>query len=102
MPINNTEIENVTETKEKLERPRKYSVVFHNDDFTPMEFVIELLMLIFNKSPQAAMVITEEVHLKGKAIVGEYPKSIAQSKVNEVTEAAKQNEFPLKCTMEAN
>ena len=97
----NTQTSQDTQVEEKTAVPRKYSVIFHNDDFTPMEFVAELLMLIFNKSDQEAMVLTEQVHLQGKAVVATYPKNIAQMKVNQVLEAAKANEFPLKCTMEA-
>lgn len=97
----NTQTSQDTQVEEKTATPRKYAVIFHNDDYTPMEFVVELLMLIFNKSVQEAMVLTEQVHLQGKAVVASYPKNIAQMKVNQVLEAAKANEFPLKCTMEA-
>lgn len=93
-------IENQTDTITKLDNPRKYNVIFHNDDYTPMEFVIELLMIIFNKNPEEAIVLTETVHLQGKAIVATYPKNIAMMKVKKVEEISKANEFPLKCTME--
>lgn len=91
------ETESVVETK----RPRRYQVIFHNDDYTPMEFVIEVLMVFFNKHPQEALKLTEEIHFKGKSVVAIYPKNIAQMKVRQVTETAKENEYPLMCTMEA-
>lgn len=93
----------VSDTQESTEvrPPRRFNVLFHNDDYTPMEFVMEVLMVFFNKSPQAAISLTEEVHVKGKAIVATLPKNIAQMKVKQVLEAATMNEYPLKCTMEA-
>ena len=93
-------IQNQEETLTKLDTPRKYNVIFHNDDYTPMEFVIELLMILFNKNPEDAFNITQTVHLNGKAIVGSYPKNIATMKVKKVQDIAKENEYPLKCTME--
>jgi ATP-dependent Clp protease adaptor protein ClpS len=90
-----------TENEQEVQRPRRYKVIFHNDDYTPMDFVIEVLMLFFNKSPQAAIAITEEVHFKGKSVVAIYPKNIAQMKVKQVIEAAQANEYPLNCSMEA-
>lgn len=97
----NTEKLNDTETVEKTAVPRKYQVLFHNDDYTPMEFVMEVLMVIFNKTAQEAILITETVHIKGKAVVAIYPKNIAQMKIKQVTEVSLANEYPLKCTMEA-
>lgn len=90
-----------TQEATEVRPPRRYNVIFHNDDYTPMDFVIEVLMVLFNKSPQAALMITEEVHTKGKAVVATFPKNIAQMKVKQVLEAATMNEYPLKCTMEA-
>lgn len=97
-----TQLNPESEIKEKIDVPRKFNVVFHNDDYTPMDFVIEVLVVIFNKQTPEALALTETVHLKGKAIVAQYPKNVAQMKVKQVLEAAKANEFPLKCTMEAN
>lgn len=90
-----------TDTKQEVKPPRKYKVIFYNDDYTPMDFVMEVLMLFFNKNPQEAEIITIQIHHKGKSIVAVYSKNIAQMKVKQVLEAAKANQFPLKCTMEA-
>lgn len=97
----NPQSESSAQVEEKTQVPRKYAVIFHNDDYTPMEFVMQVLVLLFQKTIPQATLITEEVHLKGKAVVAIYPKNIAQMRVAQVTEAAKANEFPLKCTMEA-
>ena len=90
-----------TQEETEVRPPRRFNVLFHNDDYTPMEFVMEILIVLFNKSPQSALALTEEVHVKGKAVVATFPKNIAQMKVKQVLEAATMNEYPLKCTMEA-
>ena len=80
--------------------PRKFKVIYHNDDFTPMEFVSWSLMAFFNKSEPEANSIMLEVHKLGAAVAGIYDYQIAESKVAEVMELAKENDYPLKITGE--
>ena len=80
--------------------PRKFKVIYHNDDFTPMEFVSWSLMAFFNKSEPEANSITLEVHKLGTAVAGIYDYQIAEQKVYEVMELAKENDYPLKITGE--
>jgi len=87
-------------TNEKLKEPDQYKVIFLNDDYTPMGFVVEVLMVIFHKSIEDANKIMLDVHKKGKGIVGVYTWDIAVTKVEQVHSAAKENEFPLKCIVE--
>ena len=80
--------------------PRKFKVIYHNDDFTPMEFVSWSLMAFFNKSEPEANSITLEVHKLGAAVAGIYDYQIAEQKVHEVMELARENDYPLKITGE--
>ena len=89
-----------TKSKQKLEKPPKYKVVLHNDDFTTMEFVQHVLESIFHKTAATARQIMMAVHQQGKGIAGVYTYEIAESKVTKVTNLAKANEFPLLCTIE--
>lgn len=79
--------------------PGKYNVVFHNDDFTPMDFVTLLLMNIFFKSQAEAESLMLKVHHEGKAIVGTYSYDIALSKTMEATDLARKNDFPLRISI---
>ncbi len=88
------------EVMQKFENPKKYNVIFHNDDYTPMEFVIAILSDVFNKDEAEAIRITLEVHEKGKAIVDQYSKEIAKTKKMLVDQIADKYEHPLKCTIE--
>ena len=85
---------------EKLKLPPNYKVVFHNDDFTPMEFVMELLQRFFNKSQEVAFQLTMEVHQSGKSVVGVYRKDIAETKVEQASVLSKYMQHPLKITIE--
>jgi len=69
--------------KHKVEPPKNYKVVLHNDDYTPMEFVSQLLIQIFHKDEIAAKTITQHVHTKGRGIAGIYSREIAETKTNE-------------------
>ena len=86
--------------KQPPKPPRKVKVIYHNDDFTPMEFVSWTLIAYFNKSEPEANSIMLEVHKLGAAVAGIYDYQIAESKVAEVMELAKENDYPLKITGE--
>lgn len=88
------------EIKSKVNRPKMYRVILVNDDYTTMEFVIEVLVTIFHKSATEATQIMLDVHEKGKGIVGVYPYDIAQTKVIQVEEMAQEREFPLRAAVE--
>tara|TARA_A100001015_G_C14958819_1_gene699958 strand:- start:653 stop:985 length:333 start_codon:yes stop_codon:yes gene_type:complete len=87
--------------KQKIKPPSKYKVVFHNDDYTPMDFVCIALIAIFNKSPIEAYRVMMNVHQKGRGVAGgPYSKEIAETKTNKAIEFARQNGHPLKATFE--
>jgi len=90
----------VEESKPKLKKPPLYRVVLLNDDYTPMEFVVEVLELIFGMDREQATRIMLEVHTKGKGICGVYTYEIAETKVAQVSSFAQQNQHPLLSTME--
>jgi len=90
----------VTKTTEKIREPDQFKVILLNDHFTTMEFVIEILMVIFHKNIDDASRIMLDVHKKGKGLVGVYTWDIAVTKTEQVHAAAKANEFPLKCIVE--
>jgi ATP-dependent Clp protease adaptor protein ClpS len=89
-----------TKTKTQLQRPKLYKVLLHNDDFTTMEFVVDILQVVFGHSETSATAIMLNIHRTGVGIAGIYPFSIAEQKVSEVMRAAEEAEFPLLCTME--
>jgi len=89
-----------SEVKDDVREPPMYKVLLHNDDYTTMEFVVEVLMFIFNKSPEEAVGVMLNVHRKGIGICGVYTFEVSETKVNSVHSIARQNGFPLKCTME--
>lgn len=84
----------------KLQRPSQYAVILLNDDYTPMDFVIDVLQLFFNKNIDEATQIMLTVHYQGRAIAGVYSKDIAQTKSNQVNDFAQQNGHPLKSIVE--
>lgn len=88
------------EATPKLKRPPLYRVVLINDDYTPMEFVVEVLQKIFSLDRTTATRIMLEVHTKGKGVCGVYTYEIAETKVAQVTGLAQQHQHPLLCTME--
>ncbi len=88
------------ETKDEVREPSMFRVLLHNDDYTTMEFVIEILIIVFNKSPEEAVEIMLNVHRKGIGICGVYTYEVSETKVNIVHVLARENGFPLKCTME--
>ena len=90
----------VEEARPKIKRPPLYRVVLLNDDFTPMEFVVEILESIFGMERTRATQVMLEVHTKGKGICGVYNYEIAETKVAQVMSIAEQQQHPLLCTME--
>ncbi len=87
-------------TDYKLKEPKHYKVIMLNDDFTTMEFVVDVLIDIFRKDPVQAEALMMAVHKSGKAVVGIYPYDIAVSKVNAALERAKVEGFPFRMTVE--
>jgi len=84
----------------ELQEPQLFKVLLHNDDYTSMDFVVEVLMGIFHKTQVQAEQIMLQIHEKDKAICGVYSFEIAQTKVQQVKQRAKENEFPLLATIE--
>lgn len=93
-------IEEEIELNLELEEPKLFMVLLHNDDYTSMDFVIDVLMGIFHKNAEDAQRIMLQIHEKGIGVCGIYTYEIAQTKVDQVTKKAKQNEFPLLATIE--
>jgi ATP-dependent Clp protease adaptor protein ClpS len=90
----------VTKTKPKTKKPSLYKVLLLNDDYTPMEFVVYVLERFFNKGREDATRIMLHVHHKGVGVCGVYTYEIAETKVAQVMDLARQNGHPLQCTME--
>ena len=88
------------ETKNRIVPPSKYKVVYHNDDYTPMEFVIYVLQRFFSKSAEDATKIMLHVHQNGVGICGVFTYEVAETKVTQVMDMARQHDHPLQCTME--
>jgi len=90
----------VTQVKPKTQKPSLYRVLLLNDDYTPMEFVIHVLERFFSKNREDATRIMLHVHHNGVGICGVYTFEVAETKVAQVVEFARQNQHPLQCTME--
>lgn len=90
----------VTESETKLEKPKLYKVVLHNDDFTTMDFVVFVLEYVFNRSEPEAFTIMLKVHSEGMGIAGVYPYDIASMKADKAMNLARAREYPLLCTVE--
>ncbi len=82
-----------------LKKPKNFEAILLNDDYTTMEFVIEVLKRFFNKDALAAETIMLIIHTEGEAVCGTYPYDIAQSKVSQVIEYSRNNEQPLMCVL---
>jgi ATP-dependent Clp protease adaptor protein ClpS len=87
-------------TRHDVSEPIMYKVLLHNDDYTTMEFVVHVLMLVFHKSVEQATRIMLNVHQQGIGVCGLYTYEVAETKVETVTRMARENGHPLKCTME--
>jgi ATP-dependent Clp protease adaptor protein ClpS len=89
-----------SETDKKVKEPSMYKVLLLNDDYTTMDFVVEVLRFVFHKSVEDATQIMLNVHHNGVGLCGTYPFEVAETKVNTVNALARERGFPLKCTME--
>lgn len=90
----------LSETRDETREPPMYRVMLLNDDYTTMEFVVMVLMQVFNKTLEDATRIMLNVHRKGFGMCGVYTFEVAETKVDTVHALARENEFPLKCIME--
>jgi ATP-dependent Clp protease adaptor protein ClpS len=90
----------VEEAAPKVKRPPLYQVILLNDDYTPMEFVVDVLETVFGMDRTKATRVMLEVHTRGKGVCGVYTFEIAETKVAQVTSYARQQQHPLLCTME--
>ncbi len=86
-------------TKPKLKKPKKFQVLLLNDDYTTMEFVVEVLRRFFSKTEETANAIMLKIHMDGEGVCGAYSHDIAQTKVTQVTDFARNNEQPLMCVL---
>jgi ATP-dependent Clp protease adaptor protein ClpS len=87
-------------TRPRTKKPELYKVVLHNDDYTTMQFVIEVLEAIFHKSPAEAYRVMMAVHIRGHGVCGAYPFEVAETKVSLVHERARESGFPLRASLE--
>ena len=90
----------ITKTRPKTKKPSLYKVLILNDDYTPMEFVVHILERFFNKNRQEATRIMLHVHKRGVGICGVYTYEVAETKVTQVMDFARQHQHPLQCTLE--
>jgi ATP-dependent Clp protease adaptor protein ClpS len=90
----------VAESEEKTEEPSLFKVLLHNDDYTTMDFVVHVLETIFNMPEDQAIRVMLNVHVKGIGIAGIYTYEVAEMKVAKTTAMAREQEFPLLCTIE--
>jgi ATP-dependent Clp protease adaptor protein ClpS len=88
------------QTRTRTKRPAMYKVLMLNDDYTPMEFVVHVLEKYFSKTRQEATDIMLQVHRRGVGVCGVFTYEVAETKVNQVTEFARRNQHPLRCTLE--
>lgn len=90
----------ISENREDIKEPSMYKVLLHNDHYTTMDFVVEVLMVVFHKALEEATRIMLDVHKNGIGVCGVYTYEVAETKVAIVESSARERGFPLKCTME--
>jgi ATP-dependent Clp protease adaptor protein ClpS len=90
----------ISEIDEEITEPPDYRVLLHNDDYTTKAFVVEILMVIFNKSPEEATHLMWYIHKNNIGVCGIYPLEMAETKIDQGTTLARKNGFPLKLTLE--
>jgi ATP-dependent Clp protease adaptor protein ClpS len=88
------------QVEEEVKEPDMFNVILHNDHYTTMDFVVEVIQVVFHKPTIEATKIMLDVHKKGRGVVGAYTYDIAVTKTAQVIKMAKEREFPLKCTVE--
>jgi ATP-dependent Clp protease adaptor protein ClpS len=88
------------ESEVELKHPPRFRVFMHNDDYTSMEFVVQVLSTVFGKSTEEAVQIMLAIHKKGIGLCGVFPAQVAESKIVEVHSQARESGFPLRCSME--
>jgi ATP-dependent Clp protease adaptor protein ClpS len=98
--VKNFDQELDSEQENEIVMPRMYRVLLHNDDYTTMDFVVEVLMSVFHKPAAEATKIMLDVHKKGQGVCGIYSYDIASTKIARVHCMSRQREFPLRCSME--
>ena len=89
-----------TKPKDETKRPKRYKVLFHNDDYTTQEFVVWVLMTVFHHDEAKATEIMLHVHLNGLGVAGIYPRELAEARVAKVDQLARAHEYPLRTSME--
>lgn len=92
----------VAEAKPEVKQPPMYKVLLLNDDYTPMDFVVQVLRKFFHKSTEQATKVMLQVHYEGQGVAGIYTAEIAETKVAQVNDFSRANDHPLMCTMEEN
>lgn len=95
-----SEIGVATKTRAKPKKPSQYKVLLLNDDYTPMEFVVAILKRFFNMNMEEATQVMLHVHQKGVGVCGIFTYEVAETKVTQVMDAARENQHPLQCTLE--
>jgi len=90
----------LSSTKDETKEPSMYKVLLHNDDYTAMDFVVEILMTVFNKAMEESILIMMNVHRQGIGICGLYTFEVAETKMNSVHALAREKGFPLRCSIE--
>ena len=90
----------LTESETKLEKPKLFKVLLHNDDFTTMEFVVFVLEYVFNRTGADAFAVMLKVHNEGVGVAGIYPYEVASMKAEKTMNLARAREYPLLCTVE--
>jgi len=98
--VRHTESDTAVKERVRTQKPKMYRVILLNDDFTTMEFVVQILELVFFKSPAEATQIMLQVHKNGRGVAGIFSKQIAEAKIEQVHQLAQREGYPLKCDME--
>jgi ATP-dependent Clp protease adaptor protein ClpS len=99
-PFTKTGTDTDSNVEEEVKEPKKYRVVMYNDDYTTMDFVVRVLMTVFHKTRDQATQLMLKIHNTGKAVCGVYTEEVAETKVTAVETMARNEGFPLKCSME--
>lgn len=89
-----------TRTEKKLQKPKMYKVLLHNDDYTTMEFVVFVLQSVFHLDETKAVQVMLHVHRSGIGVAGVYTREVAETRVSQVEALAREHEYPLRCSIE--